>query len=64
MDECYVFNEELQGAVEKYDQIAALIAQNQIAEAEKALRTVGSQLPPGTQARLAQQIQSMKESSR
>jgi hypothetical protein len=59
-----IWREELQGAVEKYDEIAALIAQNQIAEAEKALRTVGSQLPPGTQARLAQQIQTMKESSR
>jgi hypothetical protein len=55
-----IWREELQGAVEKYDQIAALIAQNQIAEAEKALRTIGSQLPEGTRARLAQQIQAMK----
>jgi hypothetical protein len=51
-----MFKEEVQEAVDKYDEILQLIAANNKAEAKKALSGIGSQLSPAQKSRLQAEI--------
>jgi hypothetical protein len=55
-----MFREDIQEAVLKYEDVQALITANKKQEANAALYSIGSQLPPATYERLKKQIEKMK----